>query len=288
MKLIKPIFLAFLTLTSSSLIAQTTIKGSIVSGNEPIPYATIGIKEKDIGTVADEKGNFILYLKTEEVSNEDVLLISSVGFINKEIKYKDFFKATGPIVVTLNKNSIALDEIKVKPKKVREKRFGKTGVPKFTFFTMFIRSETVNDALGREVGGVIKIDKDIKVKEFKMYVFNQFKNVKFRLKFYDLTNLEKPVLITIQDDIIFDVDTAKGWVKVNLLPYNIYIEGKEKIGVAIQWLKSEQTSKDKKFFSIPASITPFSKSLHRLKSEALWTFPKFHLSMYITADSYSD
>lgn len=245
MKLAKLIFLAFLILTSRRLIAQTTIKGIVVSGNKPIPFATIGIKEKSIGTVADEKGNFMLNLKTDKISDRDLLVISSVGFINKDIKYKDFFKASGPIVVSLDKNSIALDEIKVKPKKVREKRFGKTGVPKFTSFTMFIRSEAVDDALGREVGGVIKIDKDIKIKDVRFYVWNQFKNVKFRLKFYDLTNLETPALILNQDDIIFDVDTAKGWVKVNLLPYNIYIEGKEKIGVAVQWLKSEQISKDK-------------------------------------------
>lgn len=277
-------------LLCGNITAQTLIKGVVVSSIEPIPYATIGLKGKDIGTVANEKGAFVLNLKDENLSVKDELLISSVGFISKVIKYKEFIGIHSPVTITLNKNNIALTEITVKPKKKKEKKFGKTGVPKFTSAVMFTRYELVDDALGREIGGVIKIDKDIKLKDFNIYVWNQFKNIKFRLKFYDLTEEDTPVLISFGDDIIFDVNIKNGWVKVNLQSYNIFIEGKKRIGVTIQWLKSESFADANKniFLTIPAAISPFSKGLLREKSEALWTFPKINLSMYLTADSYSD
>jgi hypothetical protein len=64
---------------------QQTVSGTITDDTgEPVPGANILIKGTSTGTVSDFDGNYSL-----NVSSEDVLVISSVGFLSQEIVVGD-------------------------------------------------------------------------------------------------------------------------------------------------------------------------------------------------------
>lgn len=288
MKHLRPVLIFFFSFLSieNSYSQIKSINGRVVSGNEGVPYATIGIKGKNIGTVADEHGRFKIDLKIDDISPEqDKVVFSCVGFLDLVLDFKTL-KDNSQLMVNLVKNDIALNEVAITPRKVKQKRFGKTGTALLTSTTIFTRGEEINDALGREIGMVLKIDESSWIKDFNVFVTgNQFKKVKFRLQFYDMEG-ERPVLIPMSKDIIFDVDVRKGWVNVDLKPYNIFIEGKEKVGVTMQWINSEPLDEKSKYFVISGVNTLGSIGLYRAKSESSWTRPKYNLSMYVTADTY--
>lgn len=137
--------------------------------------------------------------------------------------------------------------------------------------------------LGKEMGKVLKVDDNIKLTEFGFYVNgNVFDSVKFRLNFYNLTDTI-PEKINLEKDIIFNITADKGWFEIDLSPYNIYLEGMEKIGVTIQWIKSSGRKNDNNYFGIPAGMISFNGALSRQKSESEWGFFNLNLSMYLKA-----
>ncbi|REE27182.1 TonB-linked SusC/RagA family outer membrane protein [Winogradskyella pacifica] len=98
-------FCLFLLCSSFSLIAQTTVKGKVLSAsdNMPLPGASVIEKGTSNGTQTDFDGVFTL-----DVSNESaIMVVSYVGFKSKEVVY-----SSGEISITLEEDS-ALEEVVV-------------------------------------------------------------------------------------------------------------------------------------------------------------------------------
>ncbi|MFC2137258.1 SusC/RagA family TonB-linked outer membrane protein [Bacteroidota bacterium] len=102
-----------LSLNMSELVANTIeqtdlkkISGNIVSETDggPIPGANILIKGTTKGTITDMDGNFVI-----EASDEDILIISFIGFINQEIPVKGKTNINIKLVEDITK----LDEVVV-------------------------------------------------------------------------------------------------------------------------------------------------------------------------------
>ncbi|PKB44841.1 TonB-linked SusC/RagA family outer membrane protein [Cellulophaga sp. RHA19] len=99
----------FLTLSLgclSTMLAQVTVKGTVVSNNDglPISGAAVTIKGKTTtGTATDFDGNFTLELKEEN----GVLVISSLGFASKEIAYS----GNQTVSVGLDEATNSLEEV---------------------------------------------------------------------------------------------------------------------------------------------------------------------------------
>lgn len=87
----KIIFILSIIMQSSVLVAQNYI---IIEGvvydeyNYPIPYASVGIVAKNIGTSSTEEGSFKFYVTQDELP--DTIEISSIGFQSLEITVQDF------------------------------------------------------------------------------------------------------------------------------------------------------------------------------------------------------
>ena len=73
----------FLLLFSLAAIAQQAISGKVISGDDrqPLPGATIQVKGAARKTITDNAGNF-----TIPAGNDDILIISSIGFTTQEVK----------------------------------------------------------------------------------------------------------------------------------------------------------------------------------------------------------
>ncbi len=73
--------LTILLLTSSSLIGQNQITGTVTDNGTPIANAYVTVEGTSIGTQTDIKGNFSLNLKTETAT----LIVSFMGYFKKKI-----------------------------------------------------------------------------------------------------------------------------------------------------------------------------------------------------------
>lgn len=93
------------------------------STEEPIIYASVGVINRNLGTVTDTAGNFSLNIPVEYVN--DSVRISSVGFVAQTFAVKDIHNL--PDTIYLADDVIALKEIVVKPQTIRHKTAGRKG-----------------------------------------------------------------------------------------------------------------------------------------------------------------
>lgn len=287
MKLRIYIILLLIVQSSISLKAQIRIQGSVIDSinGKPVAFATIGIRGRAVGTVADSAGKFDLQFPPDSAGKLHPLIISCVGYVPFEKNYDDLIRNPG--VIKLIPSSLTLNQVNVKPVKFKTKSFGRTGSSAFMSTRMISEHNHTSDELGKEIGTIIGIDKNCQLKTFNMHVvFNHFKNIKFRLNIYGVKDGFPDTLI-IKDDILFDVgEIRQQWVNVDLSKYQIYLQGLDKIAVSIQWLKSITGDDPKRSFNVSAVPAPSKYILFRDKSQSTWLKVAGDISMNVTADCF--
>lgn len=93
------------------------------STGEPIIYASVGVINRNLGTVTDTVGNFSLSIPAEYVN--DSVRISSVGFVAQTFAVRDIHNL--PDTIYLVDDVIALNEVVVKPQTIKHKTAGRKG-----------------------------------------------------------------------------------------------------------------------------------------------------------------
>jgi len=265
-----------------------TANGVVIDSisHQPVPFATLGVQGKNIGTVADENGVFHFVIDEVSFNPAEQIIISSIGYHQISIPLSKFKQ--GRFVVNLSQASNTLKVVTVRPDKFKTKVFGRTGNSTIMTANMFTQRDMVNDNLGKEQAAILPIDEHCFVKDFNMFViFNHFQNVKFRLNFYSVKSGQPDKLI-VDKDILFDVTQKNGWIRVDLTKYNIYLDGYKEIAVAIQWVKSIKADTiTKSSFGVSVTPVPFHAMFFRNKSQAEWEkHSTAYVAFNITADSF--
>ena len=89
----------------------------------PIPYASVGIVKKNIGTSSTEEGTFKFFVSSDELS--DILEISSIGYEPFEITVSNFIALEDKSFV-LEEKITALGEVSIeRPNEIVKKAFKK-------------------------------------------------------------------------------------------------------------------------------------------------------------------
>lgn len=145
---------------------------------EPIVYASVGIVNRNLGTVTDSLGNFSLTVPDRYL--DDTLRISSVGYLPKSFAVKDF--ANIPDTIRLADNIIALQEVVVKPQVIKHKTAGRKGSGGF----IYINVEGYK-AAGQGLAVPVKVKKQAWLKELGFTVIvnsRTLSRMKFRVNIY--------------------------------------------------------------------------------------------------------
>lgn len=204
-----------------SFICQNQVKGIILDekNQQPIPYVSIGVIGKSIGTVGDQNGNFII--QVDGINDHDSIKFSSIGFNSLTLSFKDFKKQKS-FDIYLTPYIKTLDEVIVKAKKIKYKFVGNTNYSKNNC-SGFVKNN--HHWKGSESAVYIenKNHQDWLIETFNMYIIKNTytDSLVFRLMFYQNSN-GKPGITFLQKPIIFKIGIKDGEFSLDLKDLNIH------------------------------------------------------------------
>lgn len=109
---------SLLTIDAIDTMRVIELSGKLLSkkDKDPVEFASIHIRDKNIGTLSNEDGNFTIKLPRE--SANDSVYFSCVGYIPLKLKIGDLLPKGN--IIFLDVNSIQLKEVMVKPVNLSE------------------------------------------------------------------------------------------------------------------------------------------------------------------------
>lgn len=163
-------FLSVLSGYSRVVLSKSTM--------EPVIYASVGVINRNIGTVTDTLGHFSLRIPAEFVN--DSIRISSVGYVAKTFAIKDIKNI--PDTIFLADDVVLLNEVIVKPQRIKHKTAGHKGAGGF----VYIEVEGYK-AAGQGLAIPLNVKKRVWLKElgFTIQTENRpLSKMKFRVNVY--------------------------------------------------------------------------------------------------------
>lgn len=264
---------------------EKLLAGAVMNAKSlaPLPYVNIGINKKSIGTVSDAQGNFTLKVDASEHLN-DTLVFSHIGYESQKVPLKNI---DANMQIGMKSSINDLEEVVIMGKAPKEKKIGRNskglGLTHANFYTYY--EKEVDDRLSKEKGMRFRIKNNCFIKSLNFNISsNEFELLKFRINFYKLED-GIPAEIIIQKNIIFEIkDAYLGWFKVDLQPYEVYLEKElEEVMVSIQWVESVKENEKSKYFSLSTASSATAKAFTRNKAMDVWTSHGQSMSFYLEA-----
>lgn len=207
-----------------------SITGKIVEtpSGQAVPYASIGIVGKNVGTVSGNDGSFSLTIPD---GADGTLRVSALGYAPFETSVAEFRQLGQNTVIRLKPDVKALKEVTVRHF-AHAAEWGNTNINR----KQRVDAGFVNNKLGNELGMVIKArQKPVKLMKFKAQVaYNRYEEMRFRLNVYAMKDgLPGESLLT--DNIIVTSTIRKGVLEVDLSDYGIVAEGD--FFISLEWIE---------------------------------------------------
>ena len=270
--------ICLLYLFGQNALAQSTIsKGVTIDGQTglPLPYVSIGIKNKPIGTVSDSSGLYSLSYLHTEIADKDSIVFSAVGYKSVKMDWNTFLKTEK--FIKLYESPRMLEQIDIKAKPAQIKKYGRSNANIIFFPAMYKNIPKQSDEKGREQATILKIDQHVFLRKLSFKLNRRtFQRIKLRMNIYNVKD-GLPDQSILDKDVVFDVagTTEMGMPQVesiDLRPYQIVLKGRKEIAVslAILDLKTLEGDSTHPAFLIPSFPGPLRSSLYRIKGEAQW------------------
>jgi hypothetical protein len=214
-------FLLFFLLFSGLLRAQKPFNATIIDEGTKagISFASIGIKGKNVGTVANEKGGFELNIS--KCDEDDSLKISAIGYKTKGFTVTQI-RQLGSKTITMEPIAVKLEEVVIKSTKVKRKVLGTS---KYSTRNCSAFMGTDGNWKGEEAAIRANNEKGkyVFIENFNFYIIqNKYEDsLVFRLMLYSVTDKNLPGQTFLKKPIIFKTAIKQGVVNVDLKNYNI-------------------------------------------------------------------
>jgi len=203
-------------------LAQTTVHGVIkdsLSG-EPIPFASIGISGKPLGTLSTDIGKFEFTF--DDRLSKDSIKVAAIGYKQLTFSVKEFSGIRNGTIY-LKATPMELEEVTVKAKKIKydilgSKNFTKNNCSGFVKNSANWKGSEAAILAGNKEGRLVRLE------SFGFYVIqNKYADsLMFRLMFYEASPKKYPRLKTIlKKPVIFKLGIKQGEFVLDLKDYNI-------------------------------------------------------------------
>ncbi len=215
--------------------AHYQFKGKVydLASKSGIPFVSIGVPGKTIGTVSDEVGNFVL--QVSEFEAKDSLKFMVLGYKSTSILLSDL-NQNSINTIGLQASPVELEEVVVKPKRLQYK---KLGVKNYSKNNCTGFADVGSNWKGSEAAVLFHTEREVFLEYFAFYVIqNKYPDsLRFRLKFYRKINNNWVGQIIANKAVIFKVGVSSGEVKVPLGEFNIHM--KDDFFVSLECLEEE-------------------------------------------------
>lgn len=212
------IILLLMTLIATNAGAQNIVSGFISdkTTGEKLMYASIYIKDRNIGVVSDDHGYFKFRVPADLLT--DSLVVSYMGYRNDSIPISKAIPDT--LHIELNRSSINLKEVEITEDliKLNTRKIGitKGKTSSFTNYNRHLHSTYFD----------LGINKLYKLQSFRIFIGSwPDTTTRLRLTIQNRDSFESiPFQILNKKDIIIQPVHENKWYEVDLNPYNIYIK----------------------------------------------------------------
>lgn len=278
MKIIHAFILTSFLLSALNVYAQSEVlSGKTINAitKQPVPFVSIGVKNKAIGTVSDSLGHYLLSYRSEEISKTDSIFFSAIAFQRVKMDFAQFLD--GSKAISLKELPLTLNTVKITAVPRKMKSYGRWSASLLFFPGMYKTVPQFSDEKGREQATILKIDPDVFLRKLNFAISRRhFQKIKLRLNIFSVSK-GIPDRSLLDKDVVFDISGSSlpGMPKaesIDLRPYQIAIKGRKEIAVSLSILDLEPLSGDssRQAFFIPSFPNPLRSSLYRMKSESSW------------------
>lgn len=232
---------------------------------EPIPFASIGLKEEQTGALTNEYGFFQLAMPQK--NPQDSLIVNALGYFRKAVFIKPGIKVQD-MIIEVPKRAIELANVTVKGGKVKNLALGSNsntpgdgmiqGMPG-SQYAFFVKNEK-----GKKLGNVRSVS---------FYIGeNGFPREPFRVRLYKADgNYNSPNTDLLTENIVVSAPKGGEWYTVDLTQYNIEapLEG---FFVAMEWIVSGDNFYSVNFMD---NYTPYGQILRptfEFKEARTWNY----------------
>lgn len=234
------ILLYFIT----SLSFSQTITGNVMNAasNEPLEFVSIGVIDKAIGTVTNQKGEFKLELK--DVAIENKIRFSMIGYKAQVFSIKELLNKNN--LIKLDEEPIQLSEVIVRPTR-KLRKVGTTNSPFLGEVCGWGGTEFENgDGFGKghEIGTELDLGSlQVKLITLHLRLHKQsFDSTLLRLHIRSIVD-SLPGKELLSENIIITVSQESGWLDFDLNQYNIVLTND--IALSLEWVKIYGVNKDR-------------------------------------------
>jgi hypothetical protein len=227
--------LFFQTFSSSG----QTVSGIVMDKETslPLPYASLGIRGKNIGSIADKTGHF--NIDVSKASSQDIIIISNIGYASIGVLVKDL-ELNSANEIRLSPQAKQLEEVVVVVKQDAVILGNPTYNSDYTGWGDFTSSR------GRSRG--LKIDPKefpVKITEFDVRLKNnEFDSVKLRLHIFNNNPDSSNTKELLPENVFFTATKNQHWIAVDLEDYNIRMN--RPLWVSVEWVDSWTSPKSGK------------------------------------------
>ena len=219
--------------------AAQTFSGVVIDKRTslPLPYASLGVKGKSIGGIADKTGQFTINIS--QANDKDSITISYIGYESATLLIKNFVP-NNITQIRLKPKAIELEEVIVVAK------LNLVILGNSTYNSDFTGWGDYTSSRGRSRG--LKIEPKefpIKITEFDVRLKdNDFDSVKLRLHIYNNNPNVDSAKELLPENVFFNAVKNQHWVNVNLENYNIRMS--KPLWVSVEWVDAWTSPKTSK------------------------------------------
>lgn len=267
----RTIFGIILFLCTYSYSQKLTIEGIVKTNNhKKLAYVNIGIKDKNVGTISNENGQFLITVDTSFI--KDSLTFSYLGYKNLTIKIEDI-KLKKLNEFFLLEQPTTLHEVVISTKKRKIRKLGTTSYVSMVAGYLWSRENFENRDI-IEHAKYLNIKKPSKILNLQINLFNVFSDsITFRVNFYTIK--DKLPNKKIQN-VILTEKIKEGWNLFDLKDLDVSFD--EPVFITLEYIPESKTDKE------PCRISGqfLGNAIQRVASLGTWNQKKgISMAMYV-------
>ena len=215
------IFLFLLGSYSPPAVAQSVLLTGQLQDqrtHQPIPFVSIGIKGRNVGTVADEKGHVSLHVPNALA--DDSLTFSAIGYQGQVFSITQLAPAQ-QYTVLLREKSTELQEVVVRARTTKTRRIGTTTHNPLLWGN--VQQKGTHDMV--EFAKFISLaNRPSELLQAHIFLRHPtVDTVTFRLNFYR-AGPDRPAERVVERTILVRTAIRNGWLTIDLAPYALTLQ----------------------------------------------------------------